>query len=54
MNKKSQLVAASLALSLMTGSAAQAEGIRPDQAAFREIYKELFFTNTSLSARCCI
>ena len=53
MNKKSQLIAASLALSLTTGMAAQAEGIRPDQAAFREIYKELVETNTTLSAGSC-
>jgi acetylornithine deacetylase/succinyl-diaminopimelate desuccinylase-like protein len=37
----------------MTVSAAQAEGIRPDQAAFREIYKELVETNTTLSAGSC-
>jgi acetylornithine deacetylase/succinyl-diaminopimelate desuccinylase-like protein len=53
MNKNSQLVAACLALSLTTGMAAQAEGIRPDQAAFREIYKELVETNTTLSAGSC-
>jgi acetylornithine deacetylase/succinyl-diaminopimelate desuccinylase-like protein len=53
MNKNSQLVAACLALSLTTGTAAQAEGIRPDQAAFREIYKELVETNTTLSAGSC-
>ena len=53
MNKNSQLVAACLTFSLMTVSAAQAEGIRPDQAAFREIYKELVETNTTLSAGSC-
>src|SRR4051794_33186760 len=50
MNKKSQLAGACLALSLTTASA---EGIRPDQAAFREIYQELVETNTTLSAGSC-
>ena len=31
----------------------QAEGLRPDQAAFREIYQELVETNTTLSAGNC-
>ena len=52
-NNRSQLAAACLAISLTTGLAAQAEGLRPDQAAFREIYKELIETNTSLSAGNC-
>ena len=34
-------------------SAAQADGLRPDQAAFREIYEELVETNTTLSAGNC-
>ena len=53
MNNKSHAAAACLALSLTIGSASQAEGLRPDQAAFREIYKELVETNTSLSAGSC-
>jgi acetylornithine deacetylase/succinyl-diaminopimelate desuccinylase-like protein len=53
-NKRPLLLAsASLAASLATGSAALAEGVRPDQAAFREIYKELVETNTTLSAGSC-
>jgi acetylornithine deacetylase/succinyl-diaminopimelate desuccinylase-like protein len=53
MNHRSRLAAASFAVSLTIGAAAQADGIRPDQAAFREIYKELVETNTSLSAGSC-
>jgi acetylornithine deacetylase/succinyl-diaminopimelate desuccinylase-like protein len=53
MNNKSQLAAACLTIALTTGSAAQAEGLRPDQAAFREIYRELVETNTTLSAGNC-
>jgi acetylornithine deacetylase/succinyl-diaminopimelate desuccinylase-like protein len=53
MNNKAQLIAACLAVSLTTGLAAQAAEVRPDQAAFREIYKELVETNTSLSAGSC-
>ena len=34
-------------------TAAQADGLRPDQAAFREIYQELVETNTTLSAGSC-
>ena len=48
MNNKSPLAAACLTISLTTLSAAQAEGLRPDQAAFREIYRELVETNTTL------
>ncbi len=33
--------------------AAQAQELRPDQAAFREIYKELVETNTALSVGSC-
>ena len=33
--------------------AAQAQALRPDQTAFREIYKELVETNTSLSVGSC-
>ena len=52
-NNRSQLAAACLAITLTTSSAAQADGLRPDQAAFREIYQELIETNTSLSAGNC-
>jgi len=53
MNHRSRLAAASLLVSLTAGAAAQADGIRPDQAAFRDIYKELVETNTTLSAGSC-
>lgn len=53
MNHRSRLAAAALLASLLTGAPAQADGIRPDQAAFREIYKELVETNTTLSAGSC-
>jgi acetylornithine deacetylase/succinyl-diaminopimelate desuccinylase-like protein len=53
MNRRSQLAAACLALTITTGPAAQAEGLRPDQTAFREIYRELVETNTTLSAGNC-
>ena len=53
MNHRSRLAAASLLVSMTAGAAAQADGIRPDQAAFREIYQELVETNTSLSAGSC-
>lgn len=53
MNHRSRLAAAALAVALLTGAAAQADGVRPDQAAFREIYKELVETNTTLSAGSC-
>ena len=53
-NNRSQLLAtACLAISLTAGAAAQANGLRPDQAAFREIYQELVETNTSLSVGSC-
>jgi acetylornithine deacetylase/succinyl-diaminopimelate desuccinylase-like protein len=53
MNNRSRLAAAFFAVSMAIGVSAQADGIRPDQAAFREIYKELIETNTSLSAGSC-
>jgi acetylornithine deacetylase/succinyl-diaminopimelate desuccinylase-like protein len=53
MNHRSRLAAASLAVALLIGAAAHGDGIRPDQAAFREIYKELVETNTTLSAGSC-
>lgn len=52
-NRSQRLATACLALSLTTAMAAQADGLRPDQAAFREIYQELVETNTSLSAGSC-
>ena len=53
MNNNLSLAAACLTISLTTGMAAHAEGLRPDQAAFREIYKELVETNTTLSSGDC-
>jgi acetylornithine deacetylase/succinyl-diaminopimelate desuccinylase-like protein len=44
------LLAASIALIALP---AAAQTIRPDQAAFRELYKELVETNTTLSAGSC-
>ncbi|RAK65004.1 M20/M25/M40 family metallo-hydrolase [Phenylobacterium kunshanense] len=38
---------------LMGAGGAMAQGARPDQLAFREIYKELVETNTTLSAGSC-
>lgn len=43
----------SLALMGATAAQAQAPVLRPDQAAFREIYKELVETNTTLSSGSC-
>ena len=48
---KSIWLAAALALGL--GSGASAQGLRPDQVRFREIYKELVDTNTALSNGSC-
>ncbi|HEY7639599.1 MAG TPA: M20/M25/M40 family metallo-hydrolase [Steroidobacteraceae bacterium] len=53
MNHRSQLAAASFAVAVLAGAAAHGDGIRPDQAAFREIYQELVETNTTLSAGSC-
>jgi acetylornithine deacetylase/succinyl-diaminopimelate desuccinylase-like protein len=53
MNHRSRLAAASFAVVFMTGATAHADGVRPDQAAFRDIYKELVETNTTLSAGSC-
>ena len=44
------LTAAVLAASLVTPVTAE---IRPDQVTFRELYKELVETNTTLSAGSC-
>ncbi len=50
-----RVLAAVLAMGLAGGSAAGAlaQDLRPDQVKFREIYKELVETNTSLSAGSC-
>ena len=48
---KSIWLAAALALGL--GSGASAQDLRPDQVRFREIYKELVETNTTLSSGSC-
>ena len=45
--------AALAGLGLIGGGTAQAQEIRPDQAKFRELYKELVETNTTLSAGSC-
>src|SRR5580704_4141934 len=50
-----RVLAAVLAMGVAAGSAlgATAQELRPDQVKFREIYKELVETNTSLSAGSC-
>jgi len=40
-------------LALVGAGGAQAQALRPDQAAFREIYEELVETNTTLSIGSC-
>ena len=49
--KSATILAGALALAAQTASAETA--IRPDQAKFRELYKELVETNTTLSAGSC-
>ena len=49
--KSAIILAGALALAAQTVSAQP--GIRPDQAKFRELYKELVETNTTLSAGSC-
>jgi acetylornithine deacetylase/succinyl-diaminopimelate desuccinylase-like protein len=39
--------------SLLVASSAQAQALRPDQAQFRSLYKELVETNTTLSVGSC-
>jgi acetylornithine deacetylase/succinyl-diaminopimelate desuccinylase-like protein len=51
MRKISTFVGATCALAIATGGEAQT--LRPDQAQFRALYKELVETNTSLSAGSC-
>ena len=46
-------VALALASGLGLAQSATAQDLRPDQARFREIYKELVETNTSLSVGSC-
>jgi acetylornithine deacetylase/succinyl-diaminopimelate desuccinylase-like protein len=41
------------ALAALLALPANAQTVRPDQAAFREVYKELVETNTTLSAGDC-
>lgn len=43
-------VLAALMVSVASGAAAQTAPLRPDQSAFRELYKELVETDTTLSA----
>jgi hypothetical protein len=45
------LLLAALAASLVTS--ANAQDLRPDQQAFRALYKELVETNTTLSSGSC-
>ena len=45
--------ALALTLGLSLAHPAAAQDLRPDQVAFRAIYKELVETNTSLSAGSC-
>ncbi len=52
MNRASSLAAACLA-PLMICAAAAADGIRADQTAFRELYRELIETNTTHSSGSC-
>src|SRR6188508_2134483 len=47
-----RMMAGALAAGLLAG-AAQAQALRPDQAEYRAIYKELVETNTTLSAGSC-
>ncbi|HKU16043.1 MAG TPA: M20/M25/M40 family metallo-hydrolase [Steroidobacteraceae bacterium] len=52
-NRPRHLAVTCLTASVAICVTAQADGIRPDQAAFREIYQELVETNTTLSAGSC-
>ena len=47
------IFAAALAASTLLGAGAQAQAPRPDEAAFRDTYKELVETNTTFSAGSC-
>lgn len=48
-----RLAAGLMGLVLTAAGGAQAQALRPDQSAFRAIYKELVETNTSLSVGSC-
>ena len=48
------LFAAAAAAALLPAAAAHAQALRPDQQAFRGLYKELVETNTTLSAGSCV
>ncbi|HEY8615732.1 M20/M25/M40 family metallo-hydrolase [Phenylobacterium sp.] len=49
-----KILAALIGSTMLAGAAdAQAQGPRPDQQAFREIYEELVETNTTLSSGSC-
>lgn len=48
-----KVAAGLIGLALVSPGAAQAQALRPDQAAFREIYEELVETNTTLSVGDC-
>ncbi len=47
------LAAGLFGIALLSAGASQSQDLRPDQAAFRAIYKELVETNTTLSAGSC-
>ncbi|WP_130618607.1 M20/M25/M40 family metallo-hydrolase [Dyella amyloliquefaciens] len=47
------LVALALSLTATLASATEAPGLRPDQAEFRQLYKELVETNTTISSGSC-
>lgn len=53
MNPLLIVAAGALALSAATGASAQAAAPRPDQLAFRDLYKELVETDTSVSTGSC-
>jgi acetylornithine deacetylase/succinyl-diaminopimelate desuccinylase-like protein len=48
-----RMLAGLMGLAMAAPIAAQAQALRPDQEAFRSIYKELVETNTSLSVGSC-
>ena len=48
-----KLVALGFATTMLAALPATAQEVRPDQAQFRDLYKELVETNTTLSAGSC-
>ncbi len=52
-NMMMRIFSAGCAAALLTTTAIAADGPRPDQLKFRELYKELVETNTSLSTGSC-